>query len=218
MPPFKTSLCLTPGSFLTLPHFSANDADAASLARFLLMATLFAMLPALLYWQYRRRRWWTMGAGLTAFILALDHLMLKDRGSLWQTLAATAILGGPSYLAVTALWAALRRIGRAVSGGGGAPLSLADCVAIALLAIVTHLLFFVIATIADVASAALLNVAGDFVNCLYYLARPVDLRSHGDQLNMLFAAVPTLVVATLLQAWLRRHRSMSPRTPLLLSR
>ena len=97
-------------------------------------------------------------------------------------------------------------------------MSLTDCVAIALLAIVAHLLFFIIATIADVASAALLNVAGDFVNCLYHLARPVDLRSHGEQLNMLFATAPTLVLATLLQAWLRRHRSTIPRTPLLLPR
>jgi len=218
MPPFKTSLCLTPGGFLTPPHFSAADADAASLAQFSLMAVLFAMLPALLYWQHRRRRWWTMGAGLTAFILMLDYLMLKDRGSIWQTLAATGILCGPSYLALTALWAALRRMGRAVSGGREAPLSLTDCVAIALLAIVAHLLFFIVATIADVASAALLNVAGDFVNCLYRLARPVDLRSHGDQLNMLFAALPTLVLATLLLAWLRRHRSTIPRAPLLLLR
>lgn len=219
MPPFKTSLCRTPGGFLTLPYFSEVDVQVANLAQFSLMAVLFAVLPAVLYWQYRRRRWWTMGAGVTAFILALDYLMLKDRGSVWQTMAATGILCGPSYLALTALWAALRRIGRAVSGDWPASLSLSDCVVIALLAIVAHLLFFIAATIADVASAALLNVVGDFINCLYHLAQPMDIRSHGDQLNMLFAALPTLVLATLLQAWLRRHRAMiPPTTPMLLLR
>ncbi len=213
MPPFKTSLCLTPGGFLTLPNFSAADVSVASLVHFSLMAVLFAMLPALLYWQHRRRRWWAMGAGLTAFILVLDHLMLKDRGSIWQTLVATGILCGPSYLALTVFWAAMRGMGHAVSGGRTAALSSADCVAIALLAIVAHLLFFIAATIAGVASTALLNAAGDFVNCLYHLARPVDFRSHGDQLNMLFAALPTLVLATLLQARLRRRRAIIPQTP-----
>ena len=218
MPPFKTSLCRTPGGFLTLPHFSGTDAQVENLAQFSLMAVLFAVLPAMLYWQHRRRRWWTMGAGLTAFILMLDHLMLKDRGSIWQTMAATGILCGPSYLALTALWAALRRIGRVMGGGRAAPLSLSDCIVIALLAIVAHLLFFIAATIADVASTALLNAVGDFINCLYHLARPVNIRSHGDQLNMLFAALPALLLATLLQAWLRRRRAILPQTSLLLPR
>lgn len=209
MPPFKTSLCRIPGGFLSLPDFSAAHAPAASLVQISLMALLFAVLPAMLYWQHRRRRWWTMGAGLTMFILMLDHLMLKDRGSMWQTLAATGILWGPSYLALTVLWAALRGMGRVVSGGGrAAALSWSDCVVIALLAIMAHLLFFIAATIADVAGAALLGVVGDFVNCLYQLARPVDFRAHGDQLNMLLAALPTLVLATLLQAWLRRRRAV----------
>jgi len=218
MPLLKTSLCRTPGGFLSLPDFSATDAQVANLVQFSLMAVLFALLPAMLYWQYRRRRWWTMGAGVTAFILALDHLMLKDRGSIWQTMAATGILCGPSYLGLTVLWAGLRRLGRAVSGGRAAPLSVSDRVVIALLSIVAHLLFFIAATTADIASAALLNVIGDFINCLYHLALPVDIRSHSDQLNMLFAALPALVLATLLQAWLRRHRAIIPPAPLLLLR
>lgn len=119
MPPFKTSLCRIPGGFLSLPDFSATHAQMASLAQFVLMALLFAVLPAVLYWQHRRRHWWAMGAGLTVFILALDYLMLKDRGSMWQTLVATGILCGPSYLALTALRAALGTMGRAVSGVAG---------------------------------------------------------------------------------------------------
>jgi len=222
MPSFKTSLCRTPGGFLVLPSFTEADivagAYAVSITQFLLMSVLVAMLPALLYWQYRRRRWWAMGAGLAAFVLALDHLMLKDRGNLWQTLAATMILFGPSYLALEAFRAAIRRLGHAVSGVAATALSWSDRAALVILTIMAHLMFFVIATIADIASAARLNIAGEFVNFLYRLARPVDFRTHGDQLNMLLAALPTLVLATLLQAWLRRRRSFVQRAPLLLPR
>ena len=222
MPPFKTSLCRTPGGFFTLPNFFGMDTAVSAyitgVAQFLLMGVLCAVLPAMLYWQYRRRRWWTGAAGLVAFILALDHLMLKDRGSLWHTLAATTILCGPPYLASVGFRAAMRRLGSAVSGDDPAALSWSNRAALATLTVVAHLLFFIVATIADIASPALLGVVGDAVNCLYHLARPVDFRSYGEQLNMLLAALPTLVLATLLQGWLRRRPTIGLRAPLLLSR
>jgi hypothetical protein len=219
MPPFKTSLCRAPGGFFTLPNFSGADiaasASATSVSQLLLMVALLSVLPAMLFWQYHRRRWWTMGVGMATFILMLDYLMLKDRGSLWQTLAATTILCGPPYLALVWFRTAMRTLGRAVSGSATVALSLSDRAALAVLTVTAHLLFFIAATIADIASPALLSVVGDAVNCLYHLARPVDFRAQGDQLNMLLTALPALGVATLLHGWLRRRRTVGSPIPML---
>ena len=203
---FFMTLCRTSGAYAApaTPLLQLFPRDGQGPGAAMLMLALLAVF----YWQCRNRRWWQLGSGLSAFVLMLDWLMRQDRGSMGQTFFSAAALFGMVYLPLIALWEGNRRLARKIAGDAGcdAALRASEWLLLALLSVPVHLLLFIVVNALDVLDAHALRHGGAVMNCLFSFAQPVNLLAYRDALNMLVAAVPVLLLATMLVAWLRRCR------------
>jgi len=177
-----------------------------------LFAATVAILPATFYWQYLRRHWWRLGAGLSAFVLMQDWLMWKDKGSIGETFFGAAALFGLLYLPFVVLWEGNRYLARKLAGDAYAavPLRASEYLLLVALSIPMHLLLFVVINVTNLTNVLVLDVlqgGSNIVNCLFSLAEPVSLQAYADALNILLAAIPVLLSATALAAWFRRSRT-----------
>ncbi|WP_155834990.1 hypothetical protein [Herbaspirillum sp. RV1423] len=182
----------------------------------MLTALLMMLPPALFYWQYRHRRWWSLVTGAAVFILGLDHLMLKDKGNIGQTFVGATLLFGPLYFVLTTCVEWSRHLGRTMCGNAMVSLPASERLTLAGLAISAHLFLFLLANVFDILNPPALNIVSDVINCLFHLPQPVNLLASRDVLNMLLAALPTLMLIIVLHAWLRRRRARSLDMPWLL--
>lgn len=211
------SLCRAPGSDLAAPAMLWLNFPVQSHYLFFGgTVLLISVLPILFYWQYRRRRWWTLGVEVALFLFWLDHFMLADRGSIGQTFfSATLLFGSPCVvLALCVEWS--RCLGQAVFGNAMASLRVSEWLILAGLAVSAHLSFFLAVNVFDILSPRVLNAVSGVVNCLFSLPQQVDLRADRDVLNMLLAAWPTLMLMIVLHAWLRCRRARGLALPWLL--
>ena len=203
---FFMSLCRTPGAYATQATslLQLFPRDGPGPGATMLMLSLLAVF----YWQCRSRHWWQLGSALTAFVLMQDWLMRQDRGSMGQTFFSAAALFGMVYLPLIALWESNRRLARKIAGDAGCEVALraSEWLLLALLSVPVHLLLFVVISALDVLDVHALRHGGAIMNCLFSFAQPVNLLVYRDALNMLVAAIPALVLATMLVAWLRRCR------------
>ena len=211
---FFTTLCRTPGahaaqatSLLQLLPRDGHVPGAAALKLALLAGVAMALLSAIFYWQYRRRRWWLLGMGLTAFLLMQDSLMRHDKGSLGETFFGTATLFAFLHVPLVVLWEGNRHLARIIAGDAGElPLHASERLILLAVAIPAHLLLFIVVNALDILDVRLLQRGDEVVKCLFSFTQPVNLQAYRDTLNMLLAAAPVLLLVTMLAAWFRRRR------------